>query len=101
MKVRNGFVSNSSSSSFVISVKRESDVEKESALLFDFFIDQLRCGKSFNGSLIRGGFHGTVSHYIDKIKDEQQNVIKDLYWAAKKKEELEELSKNKDAEKNV
>lgn len=99
MKVRNGFVSNSSSSSYIISIKRGTDIEKESALLFDFFIKQLKYSKSFTGSLMRDGFNGTVSQYIDIIKEEQQNVIKDLYWAAKRKEDLEKITKNKDAEK--
>lgn len=99
MKVRSGFVSNSSSSSFIISISRGTETEKESVLLFDFFIDSLRNDKSFSESSTNSRFSGTVENCVNTIKNEQENIIKDLYWADKKKEELEELSKNKDAVK--
>lgn len=98
MKIRYGFVSNSSSSSYILALPKEKECE--------------HCGHT-NGQIIelvsklfsKGtwddyvpvNYGGDFEGYIGAIENEIEEIDKDIAWTLKKTKVLENLSKNEDA----
>lgn len=98
MKIRNGFISNSSSSSYILAlpnVKKCEHCESSNDILLELIVDVFS-KKSFNG-YIPSSYSGDPKQYIETINDEIETIEKDIEWANKRVVDLKNLSKNDDA----
>lgn len=98
MKIRNGFVSNSSSSSYILATKREQKCEccgLSNSKMIE--LASLMLGKKEFDGCVPKSFNGNVSEYVESLDDEIENLKKDILWATEKIEILQKISKNNDA----
>ena len=96
MKIRNGFVSNSSSSSFIVVVKRPKDNETNYLEIIDFIIKHYYQYKSADTN-----FSSTIQEHTLSLETEIKELTKDLSFLEKQKEFLESLVKDSKLEKHM
>ncbi|MHA2280061.1 MAG: hypothetical protein ACXAC5_04190 [Promethearchaeota archaeon] len=98
MKIRHGFVSNSSSASFILALSDEKECEHcghSNRKMLDLIISMFSKGTPIGDFL--SSFMGDPNHHISTIKEEISDLNKDIAWTLKKIEKLKALSKNSDA----
>jgi len=95
MKVRNGFVSNSSSSSFIILVDTKSAEGKENYLLFKFFLSSLK--QYEDDHYLTHNYNNSIEQYVESMKYDLGEKTKDLAFSKEKLKFLKSSLDNKEA----
>jgi hypothetical protein len=100
MKIRVGFVSNSSSSSYILALPKEKECEhcghnnaQTLKIARELFAKKNKDWKS----RVPDPYSGDPKHYIDSINIEIEEIDKDIKWSLKKIKLLENLRENDDA----
>ena len=102
MKVRNGFVSNSSSSSFIVAlpkkVKCKCCGKKNEYMLWVLrdLIKNVGAKNNFDSTGLSNYAGGAAQLFIN-INEEIKELKKDIYWCNKERKILEKILQNKDA----
>ena len=90
MKIRHGFISNSSSSSFVV-IARTPKVKQGFT-----FLDMLR--PTFHRDRVdKDLFVGNIDEYVDTLKRDIEDLEKEIEWATKEIDVFKDALKNEDA----
>lgn len=98
MKIRTGFVSNSSSSSYVLAVKKQQECEccgLSNSKMIEL-ITLLLGKKEFNGRVPKS-FTGNMTEYVESLDVEIEELEKDIVCGTEKIKLLEKISANNDA----
>ena len=82
MKIRNGFVSNSSTSSFVVAVKKDASKQYDALKLIDIFLNKFEVNKK------------KISQEIKEVKDEIRELEKDIKYLDRLIDDLKEVPEN-------
>jgi hypothetical protein len=98
MRIRTGFVSNSSSSSFILSIAKEQECKHCNQSNADVLniIRDLFSSKKYE-DYVPKTFSGNPEDYLVSIDTEIEEINKDIHWAHKKIQVLEKINKNPDA----
>lgn len=102
MKIRNGFVSNSSSSSFIIALPTKTKCKhcgKKNEDMLWVIHDILKTvyeKENCDGANLPK-YGGVAEYLITSMAEEVKSLKKDIYWCNKEKKILEKALKNKDA----
>ena len=98
MKIRTGFVSNSSSSSYILALSKEDACEhcKYSNAKMIELVRNLFCKNEWDGN-VPSSYSGDPENYIESIAKEIEDLEKDIEWNIKKIKVLENISRNDDA----
>lgn len=98
MKIRIGFVSNSSSSSYILALSKGKKCDHCNCSDIDMLelVGKLFSKKEWVGN-IPSTYNGDPTVFVDLIDGEIEQLDKDIEWVTKKIEVLKDLSKNDDA----
>jgi len=98
MKTRSGFVSNSSSTSFILTIENEKECSScgHSNAELILMAMELFTSKNWNGC-VPSSFSGDPQNYIDSLNDEILELDKDIKQTKEKVASLEKILLNEDA----
>jgi len=96
MKIRNGFVSNSSSSSFIVAVKKPQKNETNYMELIEFMMKNYYKRKDLDKN-----FKGSIKEYTSNLEKELKKLTKDITFLEKDKIFIEEVLSNKNLIKPI